>query len=190
MNQAVAKALFSGLLICISVSNSGATANAGPLDYSGSLDASMLQGLLQSASTGFAHIAVTKDDSLSDENSDWYDVDTPPQGFSSCSISVSKPDNQGTEICDFYHFYNAGLDHSACFQAEGAAEGVLHSTLTGWGFHIPHFPTNVQAGLEAIDPSNSNRDVRVYLSLSHNTCRVNVWVEPGVTANVSFPSSQ
>ena len=81
MNQAVAKALFSGLLICISVSNSGATANAGPLDYSGSLDASMLQGLLQSASTGFAHIAVTKDDSLSDENSDWYDVTLPLRDF-------------------------------------------------------------------------------------------------------------
>jgi hypothetical protein len=63
----------------------------------------------------------------------------------------------------------------------------MRSTLTGWAFHIPNFSGNILTGLEAIDPNNSDRDVQVYLSESHNNCNVNLDVASGIQAHVSFP---
>jgi len=151
-------------------------------DATQQLDATMLQTLLNSATSGFAGIAVTKDDSLSDVQSDWFDINQPPAGFKSCEIIVQKPDKDGSETCTFFR----GNDKSAAYSADATAEGILRGTLPGWAFHTPNLTHNTLRELDATEPGQNGREANVRL-WSLGIGYVDDVEVSSPTTNVSYP---
>jgi hypothetical protein len=128
------------------------------------LNGSMIQALLNGASSGFSGLSVTKDDEGSSGSTTSYRVNSPPPGFTRCRIDVYS-DNTGTEDCAYYTTTSSG-DAASHMQAD---EATLHSEVSDWTFSTPHVTGSAVRRVVALEPgSNGRRVVLVELRVTDN----------------------